>query len=1010
LNPVHVVDEHHAINQDRAERVKYIGFAAFVGLLLLLNVTGVFREIFGIDTAIFLTLLAGYKTFYRAIGELLEKRISADLAICVAAVAALAVGEYLAAAEAMFIMLLGEGLEAYAAGRTQAAIHRFVEQLPRRARVVRDGAEMEVAVDELIAGDTVVVRAGERIAADGLIATGQSSIDESPITGESLPRDKGPGEEVFSGTLNGHGLLHVRVTHAGEDSTLARVVRLVEEAKQRRAPVVRLADRYARYFLPALLAAAGATQYFTGDWLRTVAVLIVGCPCALILATPAAMVAAIGGLARRGILVRGGAVLQTGAKIDTVVFDKTGTLTSGQFRILKILTANGASEEAVLALGATAESGSDHPLAKVIVEAAKAQKIPFDSSTEARILPGRGAECRLHGRSIRAGNQAFLSENGVLGYEPFLEEADRSGATAVLVASDSMLAGAILLRDSARDGAAEAIHELEHLGLTHVILLTGDRRRAAEAIAREVGIPNVEAELLPEQKLDRIRQLQSQGRVVAMIGDGVNDAPALAAADVGVAVAGSGADIAAEAAGVVDLNKSLYKLPRLFEVSRRTVATIWQNIILFAGIINVLAVLAAGRGLLGPIGAAVVHQIASFLVMVNSVRLLKVERPRGRLAWWQRISGRLGFAERWRSAGAWLRRIDPAHGFAWIWERRRRLVRPALHAALALWVLSGVYILPPDETGVIERFGQKILPHKGPGLHYKLPSPIERLSRIKAQQARAVEIGFRTTPAAAFGGPPSFEWNVQHREGRFQPKPEEALMLTGDQNMVEMTAVVHYDLEKPDDYLFQQVDPEMTVRVAAESVLQGLVNSTPLDNLLTTDRRALEQRAADELQQRMQRYQTGARILLVKFQDVHPSVEVVEAFRQVAGAIEEKNRLINEAEGYRNEQVALARGRAEARLRDAEGYRVGRATRAQGDAARFTLLESAWRSAPGPNASRLYLETMEQILPGRRKLILDSKSGGRRALYSLEDGVLLAPPGASMTQPPSPFQTRQEEP
>ena len=396
--------------------------------------------------------------------------------------------------------------------------------------------------------------------------------------------------------------------------------------------------------------------------------------------------------------------------------------------------------------------------------------------------------------------------------------------------------------------------------------------------------------------------------------------------------------------------------------------------------------------------------------MLNSVRLLKVERPRGRLGWWQRLSERLGLTRGWQAAWGWLNRVDPAHGFAWLWERRRRLVKPALQTALALWVLSGIYILPPDETGVIERFGRKILPHSQPGLHYKLPSPIERLTRIKAHQARALEIGFRTTQAPAYAEPPAYEWNVQHREGRFQPQPEEALMLTGDQNMIEMTAVVHYDLEHPDDYLFEQTDPDTTIRVAAESVLHGVVNSTPLDDLLTTQRQALEQRAVGELQQRMEHYHTGARILMVKFQDVHPSVEVVDAFRDVAGALEEKSRLINEAEGYRNEQVALARGHAQARIRDAEGYRVGRATRAQGDAARFVELESAWRLAPGPNASRLYLETMEQILPGRRKLILDSKTSGRRALYSIEDGVLVAPPGASMTQPPPPAPVPQEEP
>ena len=351
---MHVASENHSINRDRGERVKYIGFTAFVGLLLLLNATDLFSTItipltdIAIDTAILLTFLAGYRTFYNTIGGLMANKISADLAICIAALAALTVGEYLVAAEAMFIMLVGEGLEAYAAGRTEAAIHRFVEQLPHKAMLLRDGEEIEVAVEELALGDVIVVRAGERIAADGLVTSRQSSVDESPITGESVPRDKGEGEEIYSGTLNGHGLLHVQVTSAGEDSTIARVVKLVREAKKSRAPVVRAADCYAQYFLPALLLAAGGTYYLTSDWMRTVAVLIVGCPCALILATPAAMVPAIGGLARRGILVRGGAVLQAGAKADTVVFDKTGTLTSGRFQIVKILTAGGRSENEVL--------------------------------------------------------------------------------------------------------------------------------------------------------------------------------------------------------------------------------------------------------------------------------------------------------------------------------------------------------------------------------------------------------------------------------------------------------------------------------------------------------------------------------------------------------------------------------------------------------------------------------------------------------------------------------------
>ena len=1014
-NTLHVVSEDHAFNRDRQARVRYIGFTAFIGFLLLLNATDLFSAIpipfsgLEIDTAILLTFLAGYKTFFNTIGSLMERRISADVAICIAALAALTVGEYLVAAEAMFIMLVGEGLEAYAAGRTEAAIERFVEQLPHTACRLRDGVEEEVHVEDLDVGDTIVVRAGERISADGFVASGQSSVDESPITGESLPREKGDGDEVYSGTLNGHGLLHVRVSGAAENSTLARVVELVREAKKRRAPMVRTADRYARYFLPALLLAAGGTYYFTSDWMRTVAVLIVGCPCALILAAPAAMVSAIGGLARRGILVRSGAILESGAKIDTVVFDKTGTLTSGRFEIIEILTADSHNEREVLRMGAAAEAGSDHPLAKVIVESAVERGLDVPASSEARVIPGRGAECRIEGNLVRAGNEAFLGKRGTQGAQPFLERADHAGATAVLVALDDVLIGAILLRDSAREGASEAVHAIEHLGVSNIVLLTGDRRRAAEAMGREVGIAHVEAELLPEEKLDRVRQMQAQGRRVLMVGDGVNDAPALAAADVGVAVAGSGADIAAEAADVVDLNKSLEKLPRLIEVSRRAVATVWQNIIVFAGIVNVVAVLAAGKGLLGPIGAAITHQIASLLVMLNSVRLLRVERPRGRAPWWGRWSARLGVTRLWNRLLPALGRVDPAAGFAWLWEWRRRLVKPLLGGAAAIWIASGVHVIEPEQLGVVERFGRKIPPYREPGLHYKLPSPIETLTRVEALRVRVLEIGFRTNANAVFDEPPAYEWNVQHRGGKLEFHPEESLLLTGDQNMVEAHIAVHYVLEDPGDYLFEQAAPETTIRVAAESVIREIVNQTSLDDLLTTERRAVEQRAADRLQDRLLRYRTGARVLAVRLQDVHPSVEVVDAFREVAGAIEEKSRRINEAEGYRNERVALARGQAEARTRLAVAYKARRMNRASGDAARFTRLERASRAAPETTRTRLYLETMEEVLPRCRKLILDPRARGRRGIYSIEDGVELAPAGAAIAEPPLPMPVPREE-
>ena len=951
------------MDEDRRERIRYYTFAAFVGVLLLLNWMGIFRTIFGLDTAILVTLLAGYKTFHNSISALMERRISADIALCIAVIAALSVGQYLAAAEAMFIVLVGEGLESYAAGRTAAAIQRFVEQMPHRARLIRNGQEQEVDAASLVPGDLILVRAGERIPADGEIVTGFSAIDESSITGEPLPREKSAGDEVFSGALNGGGMLEVRVTRAGEDTTLARVVQLVREAEEKRAPVERLADRAARYFLPALLLAAALTFYFTRDWMRTVAVLIVACPCALILATPTAMVAAIGGLARRGILVRGAAVMQLAAKVDTVVFDKTGTITEGRFEIVRIVPLD-RSEADLLASAAAIERASDHPLARVIVEEAAHRGLAVPPAESAHVLPGRGVDARIGGRPWRAGNSAFVSEDGAEPPRQLIDQADALGATAVWISEAGRIAGAILLRDRIREGVAACTSGLRALEIGRIVMLTGDRRRAAEAIAREAGIGQVEAGLLPEQKLAHVRQLASEGRSVGMVGDGINDAPALAAAPVGIAVAGSSA-ITAEAADVVYLPHSLDGLPQLFSTSRRAVATAWQNIILFAGLLNLAAVLAAATGTVGPIGAALTHQLSSFFVMMNSLRLLRV---------------------RGRKVLIPVPHIDFTVNLAWIVERRRQLVKPALLTAAALILLNGIYIVPPEEVGIIQRFGQKLLPYDGPGIHYKLPWPIDQLTRVQARRVRVVEIGYRTNATTPDAEPAAYEWNVQHRSGRLQRRPEESLMLTGDQNMIELNAAIHYDLVRPDDFVFGQFDGDATVRAAAESTMQLVVTGASLDDVLTTGRNTIEQRVKSELQARLDRYRCGIRVLSVRLEDVHPSLEVVDAFRDVSGAFEEKSRKINEAEGYRNEQVALARGNAKASLAQANGYTAERVNRAQGDAGRFTQREAAFRSAPGPTETRLYLETIEQVLPGKKKLIVDSTKA-RRQLFLLEDSV-----------------------
>jgi Cu+-exporting ATPase len=681
--------------------------------------------------------------------------------------------------------------------------------------------------------------------------------------------------------------------------------------------------------------------------------------------------------------------------VDTLVFDKTGTLTEGRFEILRLLPA-GRGEDELLALAAAAEQASEHPLARVIVEAARQRQLRIPEVAGARVLPGRGAEATVGLRTVRAGTAVYLASHGIAPPETLVEEADRVGATTVWIADGATFAGGILLRDRLREGVAPALAGLRELEFSRMLLLTGDRRPAALALARETGIPEVEAELLPEQKLERVRQLAREGRVVAMFGDGINDAPSLAAAAVGVAVSGA-SDLAAEAAGVVYLPHSLEKLPRLFEVSRRAVETAWQNIVLFAGVVNGVAVIACATGYVGPMGAAFTHQLSSFLVMMNSLRLLRVER--GEETWWKRQWRRTplpALAARLRGMEF---RLPVAPAARQAVAAVRRHPRRAAAVVVGLLLLNGFYIIPPEETGLIERFGRKTLPYREPGVHYKLPWPVERLTRVQARRVRTLEIGYRAEPARPETEPAAYEWNTPHRAGRFQRLPEESLMLSGDQNMLEVTAAVHYRLKRPDDYLYRHADGEATVRAAAESVLQALTTTTPLDAILTSGRRGLETRARQELQERLDRYQAGVEVLQVRLQDVHPAREVVDAFREVSGAWEDRARRINEADGYRQEQLALARGQARGNLARAAGYKHSRVARAFGDAERFLAAEAAHRTAPGPTETRLYLETIEQTLPGKKKMIIDA-SRGRRHLLLVDDGVELGPPGAPLLPPP----------
>jgi len=1000
----------HLTESNSGKWLAYVLFTAAVGVLLLLNWLGIFKTFAGIDTAILLTLIGGYKIYYNSISALFERRIIAEIAIFIAIAAALAIGEYVAAAEAVFIMLVGEGLEEFASRRTRAAIEGLIDLAPKTARIKVGDEEREVAIAEVQVGDIVIVRPGERIPVDGEIIAGRSSINEAPITGESIPADKGFGDTVYAGSVNAAGALDVRATRVGEETTLAKIIALIEEAEHKKAPAVRLADRYAKFFLPLLLIAAAVTWYFTGEIVRTVAVLLVACPCALILATPAAVVAAIGRLAREGVLVKSGASLEAAASVDCIVFDKTGTITEGRPVITNITSLNGHSENELLQMAALAEQRSEHVVAQLIIAETRARGLAIAAAEEFTIDPGLGVEACTNGRRVLVGNRRLIESRQIQiddAAETALSTLELEGHSPVLVAENGIVQGIISVQDSLRAESREAIHQLHHAGVKRTVLLTGDRERIARSIARSAGLDEVHAELLPQQKVEMVERLKCAGLRVAMVGDGINDAPALATADVGIAMGVAGTDITIEEADIVLMNDRLERLPLLLEVSRATLRIIGQNIWVFAIAINILSIAVAGLGVIGPAAAAATHQVSALLVVLNSLRLLAYGRfgentVVKRVARFKHDAGHYleHHAPSWKLSSAL---GHAAHHFQhWLDHHRDAVVKSGVAILALLWLLSGITIVGPDETAVVKRFGRRTAAPLAPGLHYQLPWPIDEVTKLKPNRIQVAEIGFRTlqTPSPESPvEPAAYEWNLQHRSGRYEKKAEESLMLAGDENLIEVNAVVQYAVASPDKYLFETTDPATVVRVASESALRLLIGQSTLDAVLTTGRTEIEKQTKELIQGKLDAYQSGLRIVAVQLQDVHPSVEVVDAFRNVSSAFEEKSRLVNEAEAYRNEQVALARGQALARLAEAAGYTADRANRAEGDAARFNQAVEAFKASPNVTETRLYLETIEQVLAGRKKLIIDSSKFGRRQMFfvdpqgGLVDPTKIAPQG-----------------
>lgn len=580
---------------------------------------------FPFDMAWIAIILCGIPIILEAvIGLVTEFDIKADVLVSLALIASVCIGEAFAAGEVAFIMQLGGLLEEMTVAKARAGIEKLVHLTPQTARVLTGEGERVIAAQEVQPDDILRVLPGETVPVDGVIISGQTSINQAVMTGESLPVDKTAGDEVSSGTVNQFGAFKMRATKVGEDSSIQRMIRLVQSADAGKAKIVGLADRWATWIVIIALSAAVITWLVTGRIIRAVTILVVFCPCALVLATPTAIMAAIGNATKHGFLVREGDALERLAKVSKVTFDKTGTLTYGAPKVIKVQSIHPqVSDAALYTLCAAAEQSSEHPLGKAVIRCYKkesAQKLPEASAF--RLIAGRGVSAEAAGYHILAGNKALLAENNIaVAKDDAAQEYINQGCTIIYVALNGTLAGFLALADTIRSESGATIRALFALK-AEPILLTGDNEKAACAIAKQLGITEVRANCLPQDKLKYIRAYQDRGEAVCMIGDGINDAPALKAADVGIAMGGVGSDIAVDAADIALVDDEVKELPHLLALSKRMMLTIKLNMSFSLGL-NFVAIILAITGVLNPVIGALVHNAGSVLVITNSALLLK---------------------------------------------------------------------------------------------------------------------------------------------------------------------------------------------------------------------------------------------------------------------------------------------------------------------------------------------------------------------------------------------------
>lgn len=622
--------------------------AAMVISALALGIHFVAGDRLAFDLSWIAVVLCGLPIIIGAVVAVIKEfDIRADVLVSIAIIASVAIGEVFAAGEIAVIMTLGGYLEERTVNKARKGIERLVDLTPEKARVMRDDVEVVIDVEDVAVGEAVRVLPGEKIPVDGIVLCGDTAVDQSLMTGESLPVDKEKGDEVFCGTMNQFGTVDIRVTRAAEDSSLKRMIRLVESADAGRAPISHLADRLATVIVVLALTAAVVTGLVTGELTRAVTILVVFCPCALVLATPTAIMAGIGNAAKNGILIRSGDVLERLASVGRIAFDKTGTITYGKPCVRAFECEEAWEKDALLKWTAAAEARSEHPLGKAVSEHyAEGHPEPLPEPSEFAMLPGKGVCAVVEGHEIAAGNRKLLDAMGVSMTESLEKSAEKylsEGGTIIYIAVDGKAAGYAVLADTLRNNAPNMVEKLRAQGLK-TALITGDHRAAALYMAERAGIDTVEADCLPEDKIDVIKRLQGKGQEkVCMIGDGINDAPALKTADVGLAMGDIGSDIAMDAADAVFVGDDVMKVPYLMTLSQKTMRTIRVNIFLSQAL-NAVAVVLAMTGIMGPVAGALVHNVGSVAVIISSAMLLNFnEKKNGKDR--QKTSGSLKLSQ-----------------------------------------------------------------------------------------------------------------------------------------------------------------------------------------------------------------------------------------------------------------------------------------------------------------------------------------------------------------------------